>query len=1523
MADKHELPNYNPVIAEASNNIGQKLFAYISNGKNINDRIRDKFKKSLIFIGDEGQIYNPLTNTYVGIGQTAYTHTISYIEDAQEKIKALQKMLASSMVSAIYANWYKDEWDDAVKADNDLGTGIDYYNPFPRGEQPKLPTKIYATNEIILKGKGDYDPVTKLAATREYAHITDKNNGDDAEGQKLKDLMDHTFKVVSPESAFATSGITVSLKKGLNRYLYSYTFINKLLGDGIGGKQEATDSSFSRVQNIYLTDDEYNTALSYANNDPSKLGDVVDKDNLDDNGEPTTICSSYYAALFYKGLVPQYDDNYTPSYGKDKTTGKELDGNELIEALAKDKRHQLFKQSANTLTIDDEQTWSYIASAYSYTIGFAKEYTDDQVNRIYRDLLGEVDTRLIPVSEAQVKVRVINPNATFDQDALTWDETNKRWINVKDSTYGFNNGIGFKESVKDETLSKYILDYNSVFVAREDVPADANLMTDVISSVNIASDNYSVYPWKALKGLATVIYNARENAKKEFIYNSLDPYNGNVVTNSDEELKKALDKATDAAVAGYTFTDEGGNTHTIATSFAELKNVYFMDYERDSASEHKGENFDRNLSFNESRGDNQLDYTDGENGGAPKTDPTGSYGSMYDDEGNGTKDENSTNPGYGYSGTKYSLPFIYQIVTEDSINDTLWDDRKKNGKLALFAVNTSWTAMDNFNLADGINTLKEVAYVLDYITDGWGNQYDDAEGNGILLTYTIANNHERIEDHEKRLRELEGGTNVVKAIYKDERTMSQYVNLHFTSDTSWFGVVNNITSTNWDTLAEQTWGNKDKSPYGLDPNVEQWAIYDVITNDNTHTYVSYAVPSSYIASYNAIMKEYITHKTHTGDDKTIPEVLTVPNFTQLYSYVPNANFTSMEVVGFLTPVFNDNTKGQAPQYFKDSTNKRHDDIFLQEIPTYVGQVGIGVDINVATTYSSRLYCDNDKTGFISVDLNSNYIKKTAILHVVLPGIIDIRTASDGAAIDGFATPDDVTVNSNDVPYVNTNYRYNETQCAAIHGSDNLDNLQKIDKKAAESLLETIYGLTSYTIDAKLSPNPDLIGAEFSLEFIIDPKDAVNDTVTYRKTLYEENEKSTVLGVTTVTSYKEVETDLDDTDKKLHVYVTNINKPYYIRYIETPFEVKQVVTNENALTNVDWVQTYVGHVVTEVGRQLKDVEFEAYLYSKNLINQLDNFHEAREGQYVAGIKQENGIVTPIVKDLPKDTISSSVKVWGENTDIVKKYVSANDALEEEIGMDTPIFVKNGEYDYIELPDYDKWIELGRNTVIKYENGVITIGGLEVYWNIGSGMVNASNEKTVRGSFIAGEDYKNFIQCYTRSEQYVQIDAADIVRNAANTFSYMLNGVEITEFWMLGEADQPAAEKKYISTESYYQSDDSDGSGANILKVTAHITKLSDATEENSGLADAHDIKQTLDNMFEWVDLSRWELYDDKVEGATPKRSKTNPINNENLEAGGDVTAAERINDTKKQGNAQNGYPMEVLDDTAREALNTTA
>lgn len=193
------------LLNEYTSNIGQRLFAYTYHGEVINETIANQFKKSLIFLGYEGQIWSPLTNTYVGIGKTAYDITTAYTVLAHEKIDALNTALTSSLVSGIYANWGEDDWATAQGiGSNDLPT-IDGDNAWN--------TKIGASNKIVLKGIGDYDTTLDQRMDGEYAHVTDRNATADEQSKLTAAKIPFTTY-----SQWATSGITVSLEKGENEY---------------------------------------------------------------------------------------------------------------------------------------------------------------------------------------------------------------------------------------------------------------------------------------------------------------------------------------------------------------------------------------------------------------------------------------------------------------------------------------------------------------------------------------------------------------------------------------------------------------------------------------------------------------------------------------------------------------------------------------------------------------------------------------------------------------------------------------------------------------------------------------------------------------------------------------------------------------------------------------------------------------------------------------------------------------------------------------------------------------------------------------------------------------------------------------------------------------------------------------------------------------------------------------------------------------------------------------------------------
>ena len=61
-------------MANSNVNIASKLYAYIKHGVDIDQNIKQIYYNSMIFIGDEQQIYVPVMDTYVGIGTTAYNN---------------------------------------------------------------------------------------------------------------------------------------------------------------------------------------------------------------------------------------------------------------------------------------------------------------------------------------------------------------------------------------------------------------------------------------------------------------------------------------------------------------------------------------------------------------------------------------------------------------------------------------------------------------------------------------------------------------------------------------------------------------------------------------------------------------------------------------------------------------------------------------------------------------------------------------------------------------------------------------------------------------------------------------------------------------------------------------------------------------------------------------------------------------------------------------------------------------------------------------------------------------------------------------------------------------------------------------------------------------------------------------------------------------------------------------------------------------------------------------------------------
>lgn len=1725
----------NPTIQAASNYIGQRLFAYVSHGKNINDRIRQKFAKSLIFIGDEGQIYNPLTNTYVGIGQTAYTNAVTYIEEAHEKIDALNKMLTSSMVTSIYANWGEDTWRDMTyiaegTTDKDGNSTTDKissneikatFKPGILGDEKydfteALPSKVFATNDIILRGIGDYDPLTKLAYTKEVAHVIDQNiDGDETTVKRKTKALEGSYITVSNKSAFATSGITVSLEKGHNRFMFTYTFNHptcipgakpeiwteadsKLMLDG----KRATN--YTKKVTFYYTKDELKEFLDAFNGTSNtnrytipgteitwNPQDLLTTPRVDENSKEEDKVTDP-TQKFINGMIPVWDDEISSVIETTDDGYKvKIDNGEPVTYTTWSQfwdkstviSHQLFKQGKNVMSIDDKLTWSYIASAYSYALDFSKEYTDTQVERIYRDLLGQSNTLLIPVGIEQVAVQKVNPEAEKNIDFfdVSWDESTNKWVTSIKNNPGASDGL--KDSSKN--LTKYVLNEGSIYVQEHEIDTTIanSLLSNSVNTQTIGGVERKILPWFVLTQLAKDAqqyvdnYNICYSNNPEILYAVPgDTETGNIYTNLNNNFYNIPDTGVYYITNGtYTYPYRGADDYTymindalsntkidwvaieesptpsegmaaepketpqsfstkkIDGSVPDWDNIWFMNFERDTnypddfKEDEWGDDDDFIRDEDNVLADNGNNLGANDGGSSPSN---GQWGLP-----SGVQGEWGQTHKHKYFGTKYSDTHLYSII--DNLNDVCERDENqeineiKNNKL--FVVNTKWTSLSNVNLSDGIQTLKEITYILDIITDGWGNHYEDAEGNGILLTYTIANNHDRIVDHEKRLKKIEQGQNIVKGLGRLDHMMSKFVDLQLTSDVLWkFQNISDagiptenfkyIKDGDHDSGLEFNWNLNDAvrqfnaedkerinqvnpdNIFGIPEtcgfigvtNIEGAFTENVINDtdsvpvfvskgeNSAYTYILQQIPVSYIISYNAHVRNWLRDKANKEAlGIAISPDETAPSFSTYFSeYV---TIGKLDVVNWVPK--EKNPSGIDSTYIFTTPEGR-----FRAVHSYVGHVGVGIDLKLAQTYTTTTNLHNNsgaQTGFICVDAHSPYIIKKVEVTSILPREIDLNS-------DVLRSDKSVSADIN-----NAGKRY-PANCTI----SSLDDLNENDRALLEKDLAdmgidsnnvTFLSTIVLPLDTDLDQSVKADGATFKYNFVIDVNAAINPKTIMRpqdgsgtteEQIFDGKIYMDAIDITQLSDSG------DDANVKAGIYSTakaigdeqeakpegttitfssEKNYKFFVKYYKHN-TVTAVDLEYDGLTTTNWVATYVAATVDNVTTQLKAVEFEAYRFSENLLKNLDGRYVAPRGQVVIGTYQTNGLVTPILGDLPKDELMASYMVWGENTGVIRNYtiVKTEDVLNENLhgvhketvtneagneisfectlDNDYPLYIAPADqYDYIlctpeNIPegtsstvfgiDSDgniifkddatkdawktKWDVVDEHIYYKDADGSFKVVDNDYMHSFVGAGIDIQGE-IQSSSWKIGPKYALYTETYLRVQRYVRIDGAKLRKgDGDDAFELKISDTEIYKtqtgdtvpskneaiFTTSVEANHSNHERKYLSATYDYSDNTYAGDGKTTMKVTAHITKLADAAEDNSGLVDAYDVKSTLEGMFEWVDLSRWDLDADEA--------TINPLNTEKNENGGFYEANYRIANAKAVG-APSVYPLPIFSD----------
>ena len=992
------------------------------------------------------------------------------------------------------------------------------------------------------------------------------------------------------------------------------------------------------------------------------------------------------------------------------------------------------KQVGNYIVIDDKQTWSYMTSAYSYTLNYAQQYTNSEVERLYHNLLGTGHKVFVPVSIDSVFIDVVD---TFDSREVSNP--------ASAADYDWTSGTG-----DDTKYYAYI------------IPSD-------------------------------VIVIEHDNVKDYYRFNDREYY---------------YRQATPQTIYNPDYDDIATQTEYVAKTKAQI----ITEIQNSQAGN---------------------DYV--------KYDETETAAAIH----------------------RFPVNQIYVIEEED--------------------VNTY-----NMNLRDGINTLKEVAYILDQLTDG-------QLGKVTYLTYSQYNNCVVIpQDYNE-------ATNPgVK--YAEDGTASQLtdnnVNLYYIR------------------------------PQNSDPNDNDIYAYVVNTMDpdNLGIQIAYSISGN-----KAQIDDLHRHVELNEEGKTSLRSINTTE-TELASIVmrggfssfTNASQTDQENGAYWVNTDTNNAQEADPMGHPnnvDSTWPARD--------YRVGDVDIRLKLDVATTYSTvnsvakpdleesttefgveyrGIYQKADMTQLSDA---STYYTYTGGAMVVVPAA-DLATAEydytklpTGTQYYWIPAEDEITATT-DINNANINLKLKEITAAELADliANNATTIPGIAK----------YGdpATDYNYIFRKDNNDDLVVVGSGGNWLTAAQSYLNDhpddklyyaseitPVEYHPLIVEKNQIATTDWVGAYVDAKvsdvgdELENILDAakeyTDNRINGldsnyaysdFQTNVWGPVQAIYNYTPGS----TTYTTAYNNL--YQHYVNGDPIHYPDSANS-EFDFTDYSNTLRNHA-------QSEYVYNVTEENGIVSAEARELPSDRIIVENNIWGHEESDQPYTFAALEAQNTTSALLNTLYnwVKAASNDY---PQNQLFVQDGTAFSKVPTTSALDTANVDYYEYLSYNNQYTLYEPELGFDYTDTNSY-NWRQLYTVTPKYVEIDLASAQltsSDAANvnpsdpqqvaTARASVNTLVFNDKYTITKDDQSGAisvsgnstgsssslyyiangdnapseithKVEYLTSTQKHFDYTNGGHGENELKVKANIVKLEDAKADNTGFADAFDVKTYIDNLFRWVDIS---------------------------------------------------------------------
>jgi len=181
--------------------IGEKIFSYIANGSELNENMVAQYQSSLIFIGDEQQIFNPLTGAYVGIGLTRFNQVAQSLSNNTKMLTYLDQHIHGNVVNSLWVEFNREQFNDKFNSPSVQPANIAGHQ-LAAGDENMLMTN----QDIVIKGLHNYDTEYHIGKTT------------DDIGHLLKDTNDSTNinntlwqHIDLDNSTYGSTGITINV----------------------------------------------------------------------------------------------------------------------------------------------------------------------------------------------------------------------------------------------------------------------------------------------------------------------------------------------------------------------------------------------------------------------------------------------------------------------------------------------------------------------------------------------------------------------------------------------------------------------------------------------------------------------------------------------------------------------------------------------------------------------------------------------------------------------------------------------------------------------------------------------------------------------------------------------------------------------------------------------------------------------------------------------------------------------------------------------------------------------------------------------------------------------------------------------------------------------------------------------------------------------------------------------------------------------------------------------------------------